>query len=130
MAPLEVKCEVVEPSKRELTLQFWDGETLRANLVLSASDLETLIAVLASKRAQMKDPVPTMVTEGDQIQNVQRNPEWYCGFPGGHSGRLLAIRHDGFGWLGFQLPVERARALSMALTDEQSLPTQPTGKPN
>lgn len=130
MASLEVKCEIVEPGKREMTLQFWDGETLAANFALSASDLETLIAVLAGQRAQMKDPVPTTMTEGDQVLNVQRNPEWFCGFPAEFSGRLLVIRHDGFGWLGFQLPDERARALSTALINEQSPPIQPKGKPN
>lgn len=81
-----------------------------------ADEIEGLIARLSALRAQMLPAVPT--TPGD----AAREQDPAAGRAGGDPRVQVAVmrdgltrfwvRHEGLGWFGFNLPVERARTLA------------------
>ena len=94
-----------------------------------AEEIETLIAKLSELRAQMLPGVP--MSPGDV--NPQREPA--AGRAGGDPCVQVAVmrdgltrfwvRHEGLGWFGFNLPIERARTLAqyilgLAMPHEQA----------
>jgi hypothetical protein len=94
-----------------------------------ADEIELLIAKLSALRAQMLPAVP-MAPGG---QNGERDPA--AGRAGGDPCVQVAVmrdgltrfwvRHEGLGWFGFNLPVERARTLAqyilgLAIPHEQA----------
>ncbi len=82
----------------------------------SADEIEALIGKLSALRAQMLPAVP--MAPGDA--NRERDPA--AGRAGGDPCVQVAVmrdgltrfwvRHEGLGWFGFNLPVERARTLA------------------
>lgn len=94
-----------------------------------ADEIEALIGRLSALRAQMLPEVPMAPGDG----NHEGDPA--AGRAGGDPRVQVAVmrdgltrfwvRHDGLGWFGFNLPVERARTLAqyilgVALPHEQA----------
>lgn len=94
-----------------------------------ADEIEGLIGDLCALRAQMLPAVPMAPGDG----NRERDPA--AGRAGGDPCVQVAVmrdgltrfwvRHEGLGWFGFNLPVERARTLAqyilgIAMPHEQS----------
>ena len=92
-----------------------DGRPL-AEANLDAVDLDALIHDLGVLRGAMTEPVTPSLDPHARVDFV-RDPAWLV--PDAHSGpggtTLLTLRHPGFGWLGFLLEWERARAIGAAL---------------
>ena len=82
---------------------------------LSASEADDLIAKLASNRAGMSERVPSDLDPGSRIASVV-NPAWRIA--PGPEGRALALRHPGYGWLGYFLPEAEARNMGRVLLEE------------
>jgi hypothetical protein len=93
-----------------------------------AEDIEGLIGKLSALRAQMLPAVPMSPGDG------AREPEPAAARAGGDPCVQVAVmrdgltrfwvRHEGLGWFGFNLPIERARTLAqyilgLALPAEQ-----------
>lgn len=87
---------------------------------LPPDGIESFLQQVASQRSQLKDPVRPDLDPGSRIDalvdprlHVERYPQ----------GAMLAIRHPGFGWLGFALPEQSVQDLARLLTlppDSQS----------
>lgn len=118
MPPLQLKVVLVSPTNREASLQLFEGDRLVAHLRLTAEDMEGLITLFASARSKMSRAVPDILAEGMQLRLVQVEPEFACAFAAETSQRVLAVRHDGLGWLGFQFSKERRAALAKVLLEE------------
>ena len=86
----------------------------------SAEEIEGLIGKLSALRAQMLPAVPMAPGNGIGSGNGEREPA--AGRAGGDPCVQVAVmrdgltrfwvRHEGLGWFGFNLPVERARTLA------------------
>jgi hypothetical protein len=86
---------------------------------MDADALDRLIAHLAKQREKLAQKVPVTLEDGERIRG-QREPEWMCVFAKETDDQVLAVRHSGFGWLGFQLSVKTARAMATALLNGSS----------
>jgi hypothetical protein len=90
---------------------------------LEAPELDELIRGLGDGRAQLTDEVSPQLDEGARITNVVKNPSYLVGTNSPEAKALIALRHPGFGWLGFQFrrPVVEAivRELGRWLDDQK-----------
>jgi hypothetical protein len=75
------------------------------SMSLTAPELEEQIARLAQLRAQMPDKVPV---EPPAVGDVSVNPGYAVRTDKLTRTSLLRIRHDGYGWLDFELPPQEA----------------------
>lgn len=101
-------------SDRRLEVELDQGERKLVGFTLEAPELDRLIALLAGARAHMADPVPPTLDPGSRIAGVA-SPAWRVAGPDGTGRQALALRHPGFGWIGFALSAQEARALAAAL---------------
>ena len=69
---------------------------------LEAPELDDLIRTLSDGRAQLADEVSPELDEGARITNNVANPSYLIGKNSLQGKALLAFRHPGLGWLGFQ----------------------------
>ena len=124
----QVKVYVVEPDRNQIRIEWWQGERCVGRFVLGADEVDGLINHLALHREKMAKKIPLVLTEGQKIKG-QVEPEWTCVFAKETQNQVLAMRHAGFGWIGFQLSANRARALAAALLNglspQRSDPTEP-----
>ena len=94
-----------------------NGEVVQAG-TLDAAALERLILTLAGGRAQMAEPVAWQLPEQFALRCIEgpavRVPNTLA-----DGRKILALRHDGLGWLGFALEPARAQAIAAALSEEK-----------
>jgi hypothetical protein len=103
----------------ELAFELSNDKGSSGKVHLRASEIDSLIAMLAQHRATMAPEVPRSLPELED-DGMIRDPIWILHAPGSTKDKLLLIRHPGLGWLMFQLPPSEAAKLGHAL-----LPTGP-----
>lgn len=81
----------------------------------TAGELSDLIHMLVSARMVMADAVPAGLDPGARVPTVG-NPAWRTTRNPTTNAVLLALRHPGHGWTGFEFPEPEARALLEWLT--------------
>ena len=90
--------------------------TIEVQGTYTASEIEGLIGKLSALRAQMLPGVP--MAPGDRDPELAPAAERAHGDPTVQVAVMrdgltrFWVRHEGLGWFGFNLPVERARALA------------------
>jgi hypothetical protein len=70
---------------------------------LEAPELDDFISALADGRSQLLDEVAPQLEERARITNAVVSPSYLIGKNDRKGEALLAFRHPGLGWLGFQL---------------------------
>lgn len=70
---------------------------------LEAPELDDLIRALSDGRAQLADQVAPELDEGARITDTVVDPAYLVAKNSERGRALLAFRHPGLGWLGFQL---------------------------
>jgi hypothetical protein len=78
---------------------FMDNESMS----FTAKELDEQIESLGHARAQMSEQVPK---EAPLIKSVVINPRYFIRIDNVTKASLLSLRHDGFGWLNFELPAQ------------------------
>jgi hypothetical protein len=102
----------------EVVLQFEENEKPLAHMTFFAADAEGLIQNLGSARAKLAEKVTPELEPGSRIAVMPNAPAWrITNTHGVQNTTLLALRHEGFGWVGFLLEPERALAIAKALMD-------------
>jgi hypothetical protein len=102
------------PDRQAVSIELrMDGAKL-GHIVLEAAELDDYIHKLADHRAELIDAVSSQLDPGSRL-DVIVGPAWGVPHPPHELGKVLALRHPGFGWLSFLLPAEDARALAKAL---------------
>lgn len=84
-----------------LRLPGVDGDTIDARL--EAPELDELIRGLSDARARLAEEVSPELDEGARITNTVADPSYVVARNQRKGLALLAFRHPGLGWLGFQL---------------------------
>jgi hypothetical protein len=76
----------------------------------------------------MAERVPTNLEAGTQIRG-QNDPVWALVGAKEATRPVLAIRHPGFGWLGFQFSPENSGAIAEAIGARPSVEPTVTSEP-
>jgi glycine/D-amino acid oxidase-like deaminating enzyme len=116
---LDIRTHIDEPAKSKLAIGLWQGDECVGRSEMDVDGLDRLIVHLAQQREKLAKKVPMTLEGGERIRG-QREPEWMCVFAQETDDQVLALRHAGFGWLGFQLSVKTARAMATALLNGSS----------
>ena len=116
---LDIKTHIDEPAQSLLTIEFWQDNKCIGRSELDADGLDQLITHLAQQREKLAKKIPMTLEDGERIRG-HKEPEWMCVFATETDDQILALRHSGFGWLGFQLSAKSARAMATALLNGTS----------
>ena len=116
---LELRTHIDESAKAKLTIELWQGDECVGRSEMDADGLDRLITHLAQQREKLAEKIPMTLENGERIRG-QREPEWMCVFAKETDDQVMAVRHSGFGWLGFQLSAKTARAMATALLNGSS----------
>ena len=85
-----------------------------------AARLESLITELAHLRARMQPPIPGTppAREADDVAAIRARGDPVVQVAVMRDGQTrFWVRHDGLGWFGFNLPVERASQLASVILE-------------
>jgi hypothetical protein len=92
-------------------------------ILFAASDVETLMLRIAEVRASMTEQVVPELEPVFRIATVEE-PAWRVSNPMPDGRRILALRHPGFGWLGFVMRQDCAHAIALGLRGEPGASTK------
>jgi hypothetical protein len=121
-----IKITVKSSDDREtLHLQFDEEDRLLGHVVLDGASAEQLTHEIAGHRARLKELPAKELDIGSRVDAVF-DPIWLGYGKNTDQGRLLALRHPGFGWLGFIIPDHKAAAMAKWLPEE--LPKKATNE--
>lgn len=115
----DIRVHIDEPARSKLAIELWQGDECVGRSEMDADGVDRFIAHLAQQREKLDKKIPMVLEDGERIGG-QREPEWMCVFAKETDDQVLALRHAGFGWLGFQLSVKTARAMATALLNGSS----------
>jgi hypothetical protein len=117
MKDVKMRAEL-DASRTEVTFQMTcDGEVL-AQRKMNAQDIDDTIRNLAEIRERMADQIPDSMEPSFRMKPTPM-PAWIV--PETHpfgDGKMLVLRHPGFGWLGFYLEPKRAKEIAFWLAKE------------
>jgi len=105
---------IMSEDRRTFTLELHVDDDPKVRIRLSTYEMDKFIADLGSHRALMLDEVPRGLDPKSRTQTVH-DPSWRPASTPGHSGKTLALRHPGLGWLGFLFPDNEAAAIAKYL---------------
>lgn len=88
-----------------------DGQTLTTEL--NRTELQGMVDLLAAVRMVMPGSVDEQPAQGDAQAIV--DPAWMSPPYRIPQGRVIILKHPGFGWLHFVFPDDKAEALSQLL---------------
>lgn len=101
-----------------LTVEMREDDRPLGHVSMLASEVEGLIDQLATFRARMKPEVSRISPSGD-VYGLH-NPLFATLSLPVLPGRLLSIRHDGFGWLSFAFPQDTADKIADGLSSRRA----------
>jgi hypothetical protein len=105
---------LMSADRRTFTLELHVDDDPKVRIRLSTYEMDKFIADLGLHRALMFDEVPRGLDPKSRTQTIQ-DPAWRPASTPGHSGKALALRHPGLGWLGFLFPDNEAAAIAKYL---------------
>lgn len=81
-----------------------------SRVLLDPASISELIEALGQARAELLPAVPAQVPRDQQFP-VETEPRWKTIVDPAFAGVLLFLRHSGFGWAGFAIPLASAHRL-------------------
>jgi hypothetical protein len=104
----------VDDARRAVTITMVQNGRPLAHAIVEAAEMKELIHAFAQAGYELADRVPLTVDHGTKLAALV-DPGWH--FPGDvhPEGKVLALRHPGFGWLSFLFPYAEARAIAQML---------------
>jgi hypothetical protein len=93
----------VEDARQAVRLSVSDDDRLLFSARLEGPELDELIRGLSQAHAQLAEEVAPELDEGARLADVVVDPSYLIGKNSGTGEALLALRHPGYGWLGFRL---------------------------
>jgi hypothetical protein len=97
----------VDQDRHHVTLEMRQNGKPLGHVFLDSSTAETLIHNLAGCRSQLTEQVVDNLDIGSRLDAII-DPVWKTQPNRYPEGRLLALRHPGFGWLSFLFPDKEA----------------------
>lgn len=111
----------------QVTLQINDDRGLGGHVFLDGAETEQVLHGIAKCRAALRDPVPPDLDPGARLEALV-DPRWRIDGVRLPEGRVLMLRHPGFGWLSFVIPDHEAKAMAEWLTKELPVKTGLIGR--
>lgn len=84
---------------------------------LTADELSQLLEGLGMARASMAQEIPNTIQPGTAVVAVE-NPAWTMPRAHPEGGRVLGLRHPGWGWISYFFPHHEVAAISAALASD------------
>lgn len=119
MGRMMVKVWADEPREHVVVQTEEDGKPL-AHVYFDGATAEQHAHNVAKWRALLKDEVARDLDPGSRLEAIV-DPVWRVSGHRVPEGRILSLRHPGFGWLSFVLPDKEAAALAEWLTKDLPL---------
>jgi hypothetical protein len=110
-----------ETHPKSLTLEVSEEGKVLGQSVMSATDVEGLMNILAGFRLKMMPAVGHEIPR-NHPPSGPANPIYAVVDVPVLPGKLLMIRHEGFGWLSFLLPQKEAEKMAHGLLEQPTLP--------
>jgi hypothetical protein len=106
--------------KTLLSVAIHDDEgNVVADHVMDAAQIDIFMAELGKRRAEMTPTIPRKLDPNPVFKNVIRNPVFHIDREHAVSKEIIvAARHDGFGWLGFIVPMDEAALLTLRIAEQ------------
>lgn len=114
MGRMIIKCGVDE-LRETVLVRIEENEKSLGQVGLDGRSTEALILSLGKQRAALKEEVPRTLEAGTSIE-AMLDPVWQVDGQKLPEGRVLALRHPGFGWLTFVIPDHEAKSIADWLT--------------
>ena len=114
-----------EEKHQTLTLEISEADRLLGHTELSALGVEGLIHILMSMRMKMTPPVPEEFPTIPPVKQGPSNPIYAVIDVPVMPGKLVMVRHEGFGWLNFLFPQKEADKLAHGLLEQPALAKAP-----
>jgi hypothetical protein len=108
--------------RQRATLEIHADGTPLAHAIFDPPEFEQLIETLAALRAGMVDEVPREIDPGSRLAAIV-DPVWRE-LPDHDDGKVLSLRHPGFGWLTFLIPWHEATHIAQQLGRPNSSPKE------
>jgi hypothetical protein len=105
---------VLSEDRRCLIIETRQDDATIARVIYGAPEVAYLLDLIANQRARMVDEVVPTLDPGSRFKAIGY-PAWWAGNEMPDGLRALALRHPGFGWLGFVFNRQQAAALSSAI---------------
>jgi hypothetical protein len=105
-------------SNTELMIGLFENDKPCPEVKLDASDIDGLIAALAEFRSNMTPEISSTLSSGS-FQSIV-DPLWNALASPLLPGKIVAVRHPGYGWVGFQFPSDEAAKLGAFLSDQST----------
>lgn len=99
-------------------IQIVDKGVLGEAVLLEAVELEQVIERLGFARDRLVDRIPDELDPGAYHKRVILNPNWTILDNPQGPGKLLLVRHPGYGWLGFTVLPQVANLLAEKLKED------------
>jgi hypothetical protein len=93
----------MDPDRSAIRLTINGDDQALFTARLEAPELDELIHALAKGRAHLAEEVAPTLDEGARLTDVEADPGYLVGKNRERDEALIALRHPGFGWLGFRL---------------------------
>lgn len=100
----------------EASIKHVKGNEVLSHLTFDAWQLDELIVALGKLRASMADEISDTLEINSRLEATVA-PAWRIPDNLAQSGRTLALRHPGFGWLGFVIPLDQGEEMARWLSD-------------
>ena len=115
MARMTLKCGL-DQDKDAVLLQIEEEENPVAHMFLDGASAETVIHDIARYRAMLSEQVSPTLDPGSRLEFVA-DPVWRLS-ERSPCGRILTLRHPGFGWLAFAIPDKEAASIADLLAKD------------
>jgi hypothetical protein len=111
MARMFFTAEITE-DRQNVLIQLLQEDKPPGHIICDASSLDAFIRQLATCRQHLAEEVVPSLEPGSRVE-IERNPSWTVTGKRHQTDPEVtsALRHRGFGWLGFLLDKERALAI-------------------
>ncbi len=112
---------ILDDDKKTMKFAISNDGVLRSGIVLSAAQLDQLIAGMAQLRAQMEPEVPIKFPEESPTHGAV-GTHYHFGTDNYSGELILSLRNPGLGWMSFRLNVTLLeRMLGVARTTARRL---------
>jgi len=103
--------------KESVVLQLEEGEKIHAHVMLDGASAEQVAAHIAKHRAELTDVVSPEIDPGFRLEAIH-DPAWRGQPYRVAEGRIVSIRHPGYGWLSFVISDDSAKKLAEELVKD------------
>lgn len=110
---------------QQVCIELIEGDQPIAHITLELPEFSTLLRNLGQLRTKFAEPVPRSLEPRARMDVNDLTAYSVISGPS-EEGRVLAVRHPGYGWLAFAIPERGCSRISADLVRQAARPAQKT----